>query len=85
VLGDKVYQMTSVNPETVLKMLRQLPPSEQLKVISLALPEIEKSLSEKQVRPRKSLRGLWAGADITSTDISEVRKEMMPRFPRNDI
>ena len=77
--------MIAANPQTVLKMLRQLPPSEQLKVISLALPEIEKSLGEKQVRARKSLRGLWAGANITSKDISEARKEMMRNFPRSDI
>ena len=77
--------MIAANPQTVLKMLRQLPPSEQLKVISLALPEIEKSLGEKQVRARKSLRGLWAGANITSKDISDARKEMMRNFPRSDI
>lgn len=77
--------MVVADPQNVLKMLRQLPPSEQLKIISLALPEIEKSLGEKKVRARKSLRGLWAGANITSRDISEARKEMMRNFPRSDI
>lgn len=75
-----------VTPTTsdVLKMLRQLPPSEQLRIISLALPEIEKSLG-KQVRARKSLRGLWSSTGINSKDISEVRKGMMNNFPRSDI
>jgi hypothetical protein len=77
--------MAVADPQTVLKMLRQLPPNEQLKIISLALPEIEKNLGEKQVRARKSLRGLWAGANITSEDISEARKAMMRNFPRSDI
>jgi hypothetical protein len=72
-------------PQNVLKMLRQLPPSEQLKIISLALPEIEKNLGKQQVRARKSLRGLWAGTNITSKDISDTRKEMMRNFPRSDI
>lgn len=74
-----------VTPTTsdVLKMLRQLPPSEQLRIISLALPEIEKSLGK--TRPRKSLRGLWAGTGINSKDISEARKGMMNNFPRSDI
>jgi hypothetical protein len=74
-----------VTPTTsdVLKMLRQLPPSEQLRIISLALPEIEKSLGK--TRPRKSLRGLWVGTGINSKDISEVRKGMMNNFPRSDI
>lgn len=75
-----------VTPTTsdVLKMLRQLPPSEQLRIISLALPEIEKSLG-KQARVRKSLRGLWVGAGVNSKDISEVRKGMTNNFPRSDI
>jgi hypothetical protein len=77
--------MAIADPQTVLKMLRQLPPSEQLKIISLALPEIEKNLGEKQIRTRKSLRGLWDGANITDKDISEARKGMMRNFPRNDI
>lgn len=76
--------MVTPTSTDVLKALRQLPPSEQLKVISLALPEIEKSLG-KQARVRKSLRGLWAGANITSKDISEARKDMMRNFPRGDI
>jgi len=76
--------MVTPTPADVLKMLRQLPPSEQLRVISLALPEIEKSLG-KQGRARKSLRGLWAGASVAPKDISETRKEMMRDFPRNDI
>ncbi|HXF84601.1 MAG TPA: hypothetical protein VNK49_04360 [Anaerolineales bacterium] len=77
--------MITPTPTNVLKLLRQLPPKEHLKVISLVLPEIEKSLGEKQVRARKSLRGLWAGAGITSKDISALRKRMMKNFPRSDI
>ena len=77
--------MVVADTQTVLKMLRQLPPSEQLKIISLALPEIEKSLGEKQIQIRKSLRGLWSGANITARDISDARKEMTRNFPRSDI
>jgi len=77
--------MVAPTQTDVLKMLRQLPPSEQLKVISLALPEIEKSLGKQQARARKSLRGLWAGAGVTSKDISEARKGMTHNFPRSDI
>lgn len=77
--------MVTPTATDILKMLRQLPPSEQLKIIALALPEIEKSLGEKQVRARKSLRGLWAGAGITSKDISEARRKMIKNFPRSDI
>jgi len=76
--------MVTPTSTDVLKMLRQLPPSEQLRIISLALPEIEKSLG-KQIRVRKSLRGLWSGSGITPKDIAETRKGMMSNFPRSDI
>ena len=76
--------MVTPTSTNILKMLRQLPPSEQLRIISLALPEIEKSLGRK-VRVRKSLRGMWSGAGVTSKDISETRKGMMSNFPRGDI
>lgn len=75
--------MLTPTTTSVLKMLRQLPPHEQLRVISLALPEIEKNLGKK-VRSRKSLRGLWAGVNITEKDISNVRKSMTKNFPRGD-
>ena len=75
--------MLTPTTNNVLKLLRKLPPSEQLKIISLALPEIEKRLGQK-ARPRKSLRGLWAGLNITAKDISDVRKSMTKNFPRSD-
>ena len=75
--------MLTQKTNTVLELLRKLPPREQLKVISLALPEIEKRLDQK-ARPRKSLRGLWAGINITDKDISDIRKSMTKNFPRSD-
>lgn len=70
----------------VLKILRQLPPHEQLRVISLALPEIEKSLGNK-VYPRKSLRGLWKdlGPSLSADVIDNARHEMWQNFPRGDV
>ncbi|HNC91219.1 MAG TPA: hypothetical protein PLI75_01840 [Anaerolineales bacterium] len=76
--------MVTPTSTDVLKMLRQLPPSEQLRIISLALPEIEKSLGRK-ARARKSLCGLWSGAGITPKDIAETHKGMLSNFPRSDI
>ena len=78
--------MISATPQDVLKLLRQLPPRERLKVIYQALPEIEQSLSEN-VRAYKSLRGLWKDLlpSISAEDIDEVRREMWKNFPREDI
>jgi len=78
--------MVTPTPRTVLEMLRKLPPREQLKVISQALPEIEKSLGKKN-QPRKSLRGLWKGLgpSISAHAIDTARREMWQNFPREDV
>jgi len=78
--------MLTPTTNSVLEMLRKLPPHERLKVISLALPEIEKSLGKKP-RPRKSLRGLWKGLgpSISADVIDAARREMWQNFPREDV
>jgi len=78
--------MINPTPYTVLEMLRKLPPKERLKVISLALPEIENNLSAKP-QPRKSLRGLWKDLrpSISAAEIDTTRQEMWKDFPREDI
>ena len=78
--------MLTPTTNSVLEMLRKLPPHERLKVISLALPEIEKSLGNK-IRPRKSLRGLWKGlgSSISADVIDSARHEMWQNFPRGDV
>lgn len=78
--------MINPTPNSVLKMLRKLTPRERLKVISMALPELENSLGKKS-RPRKSLRGLWKGmgASISAKEIDKLRKEMWHDFPREGI
>ncbi len=70
----------------VLKILRQLPPQEQLRVISLALPEIEKSLGNK-IYPHKSMRGLRKdlGPSLSANVIDNTRHEMWQNFPRGDV
>ena len=35
--------------------------------------------------PRKSLRGIWKGFDISSEDIDQARREMWGNFPRTDL
>jgi len=77
---------TTVTPETVLTMLRRLPPRERLKVIAQALPETERDLWE-QPRPLKSLRGLWKDLnfDISAEEIDQARREAWANFPREDL
>ncbi len=65
--------------DQVLILLRQLPPREQLRVVSKALPALEKELPVHP-RPRKSLRGLWRGLTIGEEEIAEIRREMWEHF-----
>ncbi len=76
----------SITPDTVLENLRQLPPSEWLRVIAQALPEVERELQEL-TRPLESLRGLWKELefDISVEEIDEARREAWTDFPRGDI
>jgi hypothetical protein len=78
--------MITPTPRNVLELLRKLPPREQLKVISQALPEIEQSLSGKP-RKVKSLGGLWKDSRPAPSkkDIADARDEMWKDFPREDI
>ena len=72
--------------DTVLDLLRQLPPRERLKVLAQALPEVEQELS-KAPQPLRSLRGLWKDLDfdITAEEIDQARREAWANFPREDI
>ena len=78
--------MIPPTPNSVLEMLRKLPPRERLKVISQALPEIEQSLSEKQPAYH-TLRGLWKDLRPapSTNEIDEARDEMWKDFPRQDL
>jgi hypothetical protein len=78
--------MINPTPNSVLDMLRKLPPRERLKVITQALPEIEYSLVTTS-KARKSLRGLWKDLrpSLSAAQIDAARKEMWKDFPREDI
>ncbi len=77
--------MITPTPNNVLEMLRKLPPRERLKVISQALPEIEKGLSDKPLKAL-SLHGLWQDLRPapSAKEIDNARKEMWKNFPRKD-
>jgi hypothetical protein len=78
--------MSELSANTVLDLLRKLPPRERLKVIAKALPEIDQDLIEAP-HPRTSLLGLWKnyGPALTKDEIDQARKEMWANFPREDI
>jgi hypothetical protein len=66
--------------EEVLDLAKQLSLADKVDLIVQVSPEIKRELN--LVTPRKSLRGLWRGANITDKDIKEVRQEICANFPR---
>ncbi|RMF34091.1 MAG: hypothetical protein D6759_06280 [Chloroflexi bacterium] len=74
-----------VTLEEVLTLARQLPARDQVRLIERLAPEIERALVVVQPPPRKSLRGLWRGLEITEEEIDQIRREMWQNFPREDI
>lgn len=75
----------SVTLEEVLASVRQLSPVDKARLIERIVPDIERELKSLRSTPRKSLRGLWRGLDITQEDIAEARREMWGSFPREDV
>jgi hypothetical protein len=76
---------TSVTLEQALELVQQLSPVDKARLIERIVPDIERELEAAQPTPRKSLRGLWKGLDITEEEIAEARREMWGSFPREDV
>ena len=69
----------------VLAMAGRLSPVDKARLIERIAPDIARERGWVSPGPRKSLRGLWRGLDITTEDIAEARREMWAGFPRDDI
>ena len=61
--------------ESIIERVENLSVERQREVLDFAeyLHHKEKSNGKK---PRRSLRGMWKGVDITEEDIDEIRREM---------
>jgi hypothetical protein len=70
--------------EEVLVSVKWLSTVDKVRLIKQVTTEIEHELKAPQPKPRKSLRGLWKGLNITEEDIAEARREMWGNFPRED-
>jgi hypothetical protein len=68
----------------VLQLIENLPVLDKVRLIERVAPQIERELQGTRPVPRKSLRGLWRGLDITEEDIAQARREMWRNFPRED-
>jgi hypothetical protein len=75
----------SVTLEEVLNLAKQLSPLDRIRLIEQITPQLKRDLVVVPSQPRKSLRGIWKGIDITEADIAEVKAQMSSNFPREDI
>jgi hypothetical protein len=62
--------------EKVLELTKCLPAIDKVRLIERIAPQIARELEPLEPVPRKSLRGLWRGLDISDRDIDEARCEM---------
>lgn len=74
-----------VTLEATLKLVKQLSVLDKVRLIEQIAPQIEEELTNIQPQSRQCLRGIWRSADITESDINQVRKEMWNNFPREDV
>ena len=75
----------SVTLEEVLNLAKQLSPLDRIRLIEQITPQLKRDLVVVFSQPRKSLRGIWKGIDISEEEIAEVKAEMSGNFPREDI
>lgn len=75
----------SVTLDQVLTLAEKLSARDQVRLIELIAPQIERAIEPATIKPLYSLRGIWKGIDITEQDIGEARREMWGNFPRSDI
>ena len=85
-LASKLKIMkNTVTLEEILQLAQQLSPVDKVRLIEEITPQIKRELAKGEAKPRKSLRGLWRGLDITADNITEMRQEVWHNFPREDI
>ena len=75
----------SVTLEEVLNLAKQLSPLDRIRLIEQITPQLKRDFVVVPSQPRKSLRGIWKGIDISEADLAEVKAEMSSNFPREDI
>ena len=81
----KMRESKTIPLEMALNVAGQLSLVDKVRLIEWLAPKIKQELERFRPAPRKSLRGLWRGVDITAEDIAEARQEMWGNFPREDI
>lgn len=71
--------------EQALSIALNLSPLEKVRLVEQVMATLEQELAQAEVKPKRSLYGLWAGVNISAEDIDAARQEMWGDFPREDV
>lgn len=71
--------------EEVVALALKLSSTDKARLMEEVKAALEDEVSHQEKKPKRSLRGLWAGVNISEEDIAEARREMWGNFPREDI
>jgi hypothetical protein len=75
----------TVTLEEALELIKQLSLIDKIRLIEQIAPQIERELTNIQSKPRKSLRGLWRGSNVSESDIAQMRQQVWINFQREDV
>ena len=70
-----------VTLEEVLNLAKQLSPLDRIRLIEQITSQLKRDFVVVPSQPRKSLRGIWKGIDISEADLAKVKAEMSSNFP----
>lgn len=71
--------------DEALQVVEQLSLVDKVRLLETIAPQIRRELLIQKSSPKKSLRGIWRGVDITESEITELRQEMWQTFPREEV
>lgn len=76
--------MSAVVFEQVAALAKSLSRLEKIQLVEEVMATLKQELityTETDANPRRSLRGLWSGVNVSAEDIDEARREMWGNFP----
>lgn len=76
---------TPITLEEVLRLASKLPLKDKVRLIEQVAPQIQRDIQSSSRKPRRTLKGIWRGLNITEADINEARREAWGDFPRQDV
>jgi hypothetical protein len=72
----KVNRNIAMSFEEIAALADQLSAIEKIRLVEHLAVGLGQQLEDEQPQSRRSLRGIWAGVNVSAEDIDEARREM---------